>query len=88
MTFNNNKIHNKNNINIAIYTYCIKNGGRARVTALFLKYLSRIKIFNLFLFTRRFKEENEYNFPKDIKRVIIKKDLIKAIKKNKILEFM
>ena len=83
MTFN-NKNHNKNKINIAIYTYCIKNGGRARVTALFLKYLSRIKIFNLFLFTRRFKEENEYNFPKDIKRVIIKKDLIKAIKKNKI----
>ena len=79
-----NRIHNKNKIKIAIYTHCIKNGGRARVTALFLKYLYRNKIFNLFLFTRKFKEDNEYIFPEDIKRVIIKKDLIKTIKKNKI----
>ena len=79
-----NRIMNKNKIKIAIYTYCIKNGGRARVTALLLKYLFRNKIFNLFLFTRKFKENNEYIFPEDIKRVIIKKDLIKAIKKNKI----
>ena len=79
-----NRIMNKNKIKIAIYTYCIKNGGRARVTALLLKYLFRNKIFNLFLFTRKFKENNEYIFPEDIKRVIIKKDLIKTIKKNKI----
>jgi hypothetical protein len=83
MTFH-NKIQNKNKIKIAIYTHCIKNGGRARVTTLLLKYLFRIKIFNLFLFTRKFKEDNEYFVPEDIKRVIIKKDLIKTIKKNKI----
>ena len=83
MTFH-KKIHNKNNLKIAIYVHCIKNGGRARVTVLFLQYLSKIKIFNLYLFTRKFKEDNEYTFPVYIKRVIIKKDLIKAIKKNKI----
>ena len=80
----NNSFPNKNSIKIAIFCHCIKNGGRARVTALLLQYLYKIKIFNIYLFTRRFKEDNEYSFPDDIKRVIIKKDLIKAIKKNKI----
>ena len=83
MTFH-KKIHNKSNLKIAIYVHCIKNGGRARVTVLFLKYLYKIKIFNLYLFTRKFKEDNEYAFPVDIKRIIIKNNLIKAIKKNKI----
>lgn len=49
-----------------------------------MKYLYKIKIFELYLFTRKQKEDNEYNFPEDIKRVIIKNNLIKAIKKNKI----
>jgi hypothetical protein len=83
MTFH-KKIHNKSNLKIAIYVHCIKNGGRARVTVLFLKYLYKIRIFNLYLFTRKFKEDNEYVFPVDIKRIIIKNDLIKAIKKNRI----
>lgn len=83
ITFN-NIIPDKNNIKIAIYCHCIKNGGRARVTALLLQYLYKINFFNIYLFTRRFKEDNEYMFPNDIKRVFIKKDLIKAIKKNKI----
>ena len=83
-----NKFHNKNKIKIAIYTHCIKNGGRARVTALFLQYLYKIKIFDLFLFTSRFKEDNEYIIPENIKRVIIKNDIIKYIKKNKIDVFI
>ena len=83
LTFH-NQIHNKNKLKIAIYVHCIKNGGRARVTAIFLQYLHKIKIFDLYLFTRKIKENNEYIFPEDIKREIIKKNLIKAIKKNKI----
>ena len=79
-----NKVFNKKKLKIALYTLCIKNGGRARVTALFLQYLHRIKIFDLYLFTNNIKEENEYIIPKDIKRIIIKKDIIKAIKKKKI----
>ena len=83
LTFH-NYISDKIKINIAIYTHCIKNGGRARVTALFLKYLYKIRLFNMYLFTRRYKEDNEYFFPDNIKRIIIKNDLIKAIKKNRI----
>jgi 3D (Asp-Asp-Asp) domain-containing protein len=83
-----NKFHNQNKIKIAVYTHCIKNGGRARVTALLLKYLYKIKIFDLYLFTNRFKEDNEYIIPENIKRVIIKKDIIKYIKKNKIDVFI
>jgi hypothetical protein len=80
----NNKINYKNKLRIAIYTYSIKNGGRARATALFLQYLYKVKIFILYLFTSRSKEDNEYIIPEDIKRVIIKNDIIKAIKKNRI----
>ena len=80
----NKKIHYKNKLRIAIYTYSIKNGGRARTTAIFLQYLYKVKIFILYLFTSRFKEENEYNIPEGIKRIVIKNDIIKVIKKNKI----
>ena len=83
LTFN-NYIWDKFKINIAIYTHCIKNGGRARVTALFLQYLYKIRLFKIHLFTRKYKEDNEYFFPNNIKRIIIKNDLIKAIKKNRI----
>ena len=78
--------YNKNNkIKIAIYTHCIKNGGRARVTALFLQYLYKIKLFDIYLFTRKIREDNEYIFPSDIKRVITKNNIIKTIKKKKIV---
>ena len=77
-----NKIKNK--INIGIYGYCIKNGGRARITAFLLNYFYKIKIFNVFLFTRIDKENNEYFIPHDIKRIVIKNNLMKIIRKNKI----
>ena len=34
----------KKKIRIAIYCYCLKNGGRARITSKLLNYLNKIKI--------------------------------------------
>ena len=80
------KINSK--IKIGIYSFCLKNGGRARITSLFLKYLKNIKIFKLYLFTKKNIEDNEYFNPKKTKRIIIKKynikKLIKEILKNNI----
>ena len=77
-----NKITNK--IKIAIYGYSIKNGGRARMTALLVNYYYKIKIFNIYLFTKVKKEDNEYRIPVILKRIVIKNDIIKILKKNKI----
>ena len=78
----------KNKINLAIYYTSIKNGGVERLTALLLNYFDKIKIFNLFLITQKQKEENEYNIPINIKRIVInlkrKKDLIRILKMKKI----
>ena len=71
-------------INLGIYAYGIKNGGRARCTALLLNYLDKIKVFNLYLFTRKLKEENEYIVPEKIKRILVNDNLINEIKKNRI----
>jgi glycosyltransferase involved in cell wall biosynthesis len=80
--FNINK--RKNRINIAIYAFSIKNGGRSRITALLINYLYKINIFKIFLFTLKIIEENEYIIPTNIKRFQIKNHLIKIINKNKI----
>ena len=69
---------------IGIYTYCIKNGGRARITSKLLNYFHKIKIFKVYLFTKTNKEKNEYYIPESIKRTIIKHNLIKIILKYKI----
>lgn len=78
----NNRI--KSRINIGIYAFGLKNGGRARSTSLMINYFKNITIFNLYLFTRRFKEDEEYKIPVNIKRILVKKDLIIKIKKSKI----
>lgn len=74
----------KRRINIGIYAFGIKNGGRARSTSLMINYFKKIKIFNLCLFTRRSKEKNEYKIPVNIKRMLVKNDLICKIKKSKV----
>jgi len=74
----------KNKIKIGIFGYCIKNGGRARITAFLVNYLDKIKIFEIFLFTKIDKENNEYNIPKNIKRIVIKRNLIKILRKKKL----
>ena len=64
---------NKNKeINLAIYTLRMKDGGRARITALLINYLNEIKIFKIFLFTSYLIEEDEYKIPNNIKRLTIK----------------
>lgn len=74
----------KKKINLGIYAYRIKDGGRARITALLMNYLNNIKIFNLYLFTILNKEDNEYKIPDNIKRDVIKNNLINKIIKKKI----
>ena len=74
----------KKRINIAIYAYGVKNGGRARSTSLLINNLYKLKIFNFFLFTKRDKENDEYKLPDNLKRIIITNNLIKQIKRNKI----
>ena len=78
----------KNNIKIGIYVYNLKNGGTQRITSLLINYIYNIKIFNIYLFIQKEKEENEYIIPSQIKRIRIRgclmKILIKEIYKNRI----
>ena len=74
----------KEQIRLGIYGYCIFNGGRARITALLVNYLYKIKIFKIFLFTVENKKEDEYIIPNDVKRYKIKNNLMKILKVNKI----
>jgi hypothetical protein len=74
----------KKKINIGIYAFGIKNGGRARSTSLLINKIDQLQIFNIFLFTKRGKEKDEYQLPNNLKRITIKNDLIKQIKKNKL----
>lgn len=59
------------NIRVGIYTYSLKGGGTERLTALFLNYLSVESEFELFLFSQKNKEKNEYIIPNTIKRTAI-----------------
>jgi hypothetical protein len=49
-----------------------------------INYLYNIKIFNIYLFTVLKKEKDEYSIPKQIKRKVIKKNIIINIKKKKL----
>ena len=82
----NNKIKNK--IKVGIFAFGLKNGGRARITSLLLKYLIKIKVFDMHLFTQKIKETDEYINPENTKRILINNykimNLIKENKKKKI----
>lgn len=88
LSFNDKKITNK--IKIGIYSFYLRNGGRARITSLLLNYLYKIKIFRLYLFTRKVdsEKESEYYINHDIFRINIKKctikNIIKEIRKKKL----
>ena len=43
----------KKKINIGIYAFGIKNGGRARSTSLLINNIDKLQIFNIFLFTTK-----------------------------------
>lgn len=64
-----NKLNNK--IRIGLFTHGLKYGGIQRMSALLLNYFDKTKIFNLFLFSQKNKEKNEYLIPDDIKRIFI-----------------
>ena len=85
LKFNNNL---KDKIKIGIYTYSFKNGGLQKLTSLILKYFHNIKIYDIYIFTIKGKEDNEYIIPQNVKRIIIKKprleNLINQINNNKI----
>ena len=85
LNFNNNLL---NKIRIGIYAYCIKNGGRARITSILINYLNKIKLFKIFLYTKEPKEKNEYKLPNNIKRKVVTNNIIDIIKKYKIEVFI
>ena len=81
-----------NKIKIATFTFYLENGGRSRITSFLLNYLSKIKIFNIYLFTNKIKNNNEYLIQKQINRILIKNykinKLIREIVKKKINIFI
>ena len=86
----NSTFHNfiNNEIKIGIYSYYLKNGGRARITSILLNYFSNIKVFKVYLITNNNKDENEYRTKGNIKRISMNKfeinNLIKEIRKKRI----
>ena len=85
--FNNNNINKI--IRIAIYTVSLSDGGLQRITSKLINFLEKIKIFRIYLFNQKDKEENEYKISDNINRVVIKKlkdpkYLIKQLIKKKI----
>ena len=76
---------NISNIRIGILSSSIKNGGVERQTTMILNYLNKVKIFELFLFTIKDKEKDEYLIDDNIERIVIKEEeLIKELKKKKL----
>lgn len=90
LNFNNLLINKKldfnNKIKLAFYSPSIKNGGIERITATLLNYLGNSNIFNLYLFTKKDKENDEFFIPKKIKRKVIKTNekLIRVLNEEKI----
>ena len=78
-----NKTLNKK-IRIGIVSSSIKNGGIERSTSLILNYFNKVKIFKLFLFTRKEKQYNEYFIDNNIKRIIYKNNLTGFLQQQKI----
>ena len=74
----------KKKIRIGIYTLCLKNGGRSRIASILINRLYKFKLFNIFVYTKKLKEKNEYPYSKKIKRFIIDNTNVTKIFKNKI----
>lgn len=49
-----------------------------------LNYFNKVNFFDLYLFTKKDKEKNEYNLDKNIKRKVIKNNLIQILVQNDI----
>ena len=68
ITLNDNDIIDK--IRIAIYSHSLSNGGVERNTALLINYLSKIKIFDLYIFIDEI-SNNEYEISGNVKRAVV-----------------
>ena len=79
-------------IKIATYSHYLENGGRSRITSFLFNYLQNMKIFSLYLFTNKIKNDDEYFIRKNIKRILIKEytinNLIGEILKKRINIFI
>ena len=76
--------YNKEKIKIGIVAHSIKNGGCERQTSILLTHFNKVKNFELFLFTNKEKEDNEYTINENIKRMIIKNNLVSLLKQENI----
>ena len=79
--------HSIYKIRVAFYTVSLKNGGVERVTSILLNYLSKKKLFTLFLITTKPRLDDEYPLSDNIIRISLsnhKRNLFKQIKKEKI----
>ena len=63
-----------NKIKVAIYSHSLNNGGVERNTALLINYLSKIKIFELYIFTNII-TKSEYKLSDNVKRIIVSNQL-------------
>ena len=63
----------KKKIRIVIY---IKNGGRARLTLILINDFYKFKISKLYLFTKIYKEKNEYKIPDNVQRTVVNNNLL------------
>ena len=90
----NYSFHSKiiNKIKIGTFSYYLENGGRSRIISFLFNNLYKIKIFNLYFFTIKIKNDNEYLIKENINRILIKNttinNLIKNILKKKINIFI
>lgn len=73
-----------NKIRIGIVSQSLKNGGSERQTSLLLHYFNKVKNFELFLFTFKGKEKDEYKINNNTHRIIIKNNLNKLLIENNI----
>ena len=88
-----NKIFEKKclkKINFGIFIPTLSNGGRERITALLITYLTKVNIFNTYLFTKSRKNKYEYKIPENTNRIHTygNQDLINQLIKYKIDVFV
>ena len=76
--------------NFGIFIPGLSNGGRERITALLITYLTKVNIFNTYLFTKSRKNRYEYKIPENTNRIHTygNQDLINQLIKYKIDVFV
>ena len=72
------------NIRIGVISSSMQNGGVEKQTSLLLNYFSKIDLFKLFLFNKEYPSKSEFLIDNNVKRIIIKNDLVYQIKRQKI----